>query len=235
LPKTFKSEGIIFRCLKYSETSLIMDIYTQEYGLGSYIVSGVRKAKSSTLNVYRPMNIIDLVAYMPGESLARVKEATHAVHYDQLDRDVIRASIGTFFVDLLKNSIKEKERNDALYAYMRETLVALDSATQLANLPILFCLQLSVHLGFQVMDNYNAEYRFFDLQVGQYIQTAESSKYALNDMLSEALHNLMQDPQAKLDKLSRRLLLDAMMNYYKYHIEGFTDLRSLPVLRSILS
>ncbi len=212
-----------------------MDIYTQEYGLGSYIVSGVRKAKSSTLNVYRPMNIIDLVAYMPGESLSRVKEAAHAVHYDQLDRDVIRASIGTFFVDLLKNSIKEKERNDALYAYMRETLVSLDSATQLANLPILFCLQLSMHLGFQVMDNYDEVYRFFDLQVGQYIPNEESSKYALNDVLSEALHKLMQDPQSKLDKLSRRLLLDAMMNYYRYHIEGFTDLRSLPVLRSILS
>lgn len=212
-----------------------MDIYTREYGLGSYIVSGVRKAKSKSLNVYRPMNIIDLVAYMPGESLARVKEASHSVHYAQLDREVVKASIGTFFVDLLKNSIKEKERNEALYTYMRETLVALDQAALLSNLPILYCLQLSSHLGFQVRNNFSADNPYFDLQVGQYIPTPESSKYVLNNILSEALHHLMVNPNLKLDKLTRRLLLDAMMDYYRYHIEGFTDLRSLPVLRSILS
>ena len=212
-----------------------MDIYTKEYGLGSYIVSGVRKAKSKSLNVYRPMNIIDLVAYMPGESLARVKEAAHSVHYAQLDREVVKASIGTFFVDLLKNSIKEKEQNEALYNYIRETLVALDSATHIANLPILYCLQLSVHLGFQVRDNYDEDHPFFDLQVGQYISAIENRKYALNDNLSKALHQLMRDPACRLDKHSRRLLLDAMMNYYRYHIEGFVELRSLPVLRSILS
>ncbi len=212
-----------------------MDIYTKEYGLGSYIVSGVRKAKSKSLNVYRPMNIIDLVAYMPGESLARVKEASHSVHYAQLDREVVRASIGTFFVDLLKNSIKEKERNDALYDFMRDTLVSLDASVQLSNLPILYCLQLSAHLGFQVSDNYGTDNAYFDLQVGQFIPSATSSKYVLNDILSESLHQLMVDPNCRLDKLTKRLLLDAMMDYYRYHIEGFTELRSLPVLRSILS
>jgi len=235
MSKTFKSEGIVFRSLKYSETSLILDVYTQEHGLGSYIVSGVRKAKSKSLNVYRPMNIIDLVAYHPGEKLARIKEASHAYHFVHLDREVVKASIGTFFVDLLRTSIKEKERNDELYAYMRSTIIHLDAATHLANLPMIFCLDLASHLGFQVMNNHNESQLYFDLQAGQFIPSQTMSKYVLNDHLSKQLSSVIIDRTHKMDKTDRRLLLDALMNYYKYHVEDFKDLRSLPVLRAILS
>jgi len=155
MSKTFKSEGVVLRSLKYSETSLILDIYTRMHGMGSYIVSGVRKSKSKSANVYHPMNIIDLVAYHPGESLSRIKEASYAYKYQQLDVDVFRSSIGTFFVDLLKNSIKEREANEGLYSYIRSTLVELDHIQQLGLLPIRYALDLAVHLGFQLADNYS--------------------------------------------------------------------------------
>ena len=40
-----KTAGIIFQTKKYSESSLIADIYTEEKGLRSYIISGVRSKK----------------------------------------------------------------------------------------------------------------------------------------------------------------------------------------------
>lgn len=215
---------------------MILDIYTQEHGLGSYIVSGVRKAKSKTSNVYNPMNIIDLVAYLPGESLARIKEASYAHTYQKLDREVIRAAIGTYFIDLLRSSIKEKEPNDSLYAYITGTLRQLDHTSALGNLPIRYAVELAYHLGFQIIDNYSDEAQYFDLQVGSFIDNDIRHNYILNDAISASLHTVMQDPAgANLDKLSRRLLLDALMDYYRLHIEDFKPLRSLPVLRTLLS
>jgi len=208
MSKTFKTEGVVLRSLKYSETSLILDIYTFNHGLGSYIVSGVRKAKSKSANVYHPMNIIELVAYHPGESLSRIKEASYAYKFQKLDVDVFKSCLGTFFVDLLRNSIKEKEANQELYAY----------------------------IGFQLASDFSAERPYFDLLAGEFTDNDVRHSYILNAAVSEALyHAIVQTPGMKLNKDDRRLVLDALMKYYRLHIEEFKELRSLPVLRAILS
>lgn len=236
MSKTFKSEGVVLRSLKYSETSLILDIYTELHGMGSYIVSGVRKAKSKSANVYHPMNIIDLVAYHPGESLSRIKEASYAYKYQKLDVDIFRSSIGTFFVDLLKNSIKEREPNQALYSYIKNTLLELDEIPSLAMLPIRYARDLATLLGFQLSENYTEDTPYFDLQAGEFIDNDVRHNYILNEAVSKSLYkSISQGDEVRLDKLERKLVLDALMNYYRLHIEEFKELRSLPVLRTILS
>jgi len=56
--------GIVFRKLPYSETSVIVDIFTLEHGLMSYIISGVRKARARTsASVLEVMTVVDMLAY----------------------------------------------------------------------------------------------------------------------------------------------------------------------------
>ena len=59
-----KTQGIVFKSIKYRETSVISDIYTREKGLRDYIFRGVRskraKVKASLLQV---MSVVDMVAY----------------------------------------------------------------------------------------------------------------------------------------------------------------------------
>lgn len=236
MSKTYKTEGIVFRSLKYSETSLILDIYTQEKGLGSYIVSGVRKAKSKMSNVYHPMNIIELVAYK-NDGLARIKEASYAVRYESLDKEVIRSSIGTFFIDLLRSSVKEKEANFPLYNYIKETLLALDSGeSSLHNLPIRMTIELSKFLGFQIVNNHSLENRFFDLRTGQFIQDELEHSSVLREDISLQLHEVMEASNSyMLSRNDKNRILDLLMDFYSLHIEGFQELRSLPVLRALLS
>jgi len=38
----FKTRGIVFRFTKFKETSIIVTIFTEVFGLQSYIVNGVR-------------------------------------------------------------------------------------------------------------------------------------------------------------------------------------------------
>jgi DNA repair protein RecO (recombination protein O) len=42
----YKTRGIVFNHIKYSETSLIVTIYTERYGRQAYIVNGVRGKKA---------------------------------------------------------------------------------------------------------------------------------------------------------------------------------------------
>ncbi len=235
MARTFKSEGIVLSSLKYSETSLILDIYTKQHGLGSYIVSGVRKQKSRTANVYHPMNIIDMVAYTSGESLSRIKEASYAYMYQKLDRDVISAAVGTYVIELVRNAIQDKEPDERLYSFIRGTLLSLDSGSHaISTLPYEFAIRLAEYMGFQMQDNYSEESPYFDLSSGQFVSALTSDSTVLDGTLSTVMHQLMNGVQTiSLTKQDKAFLLDKLMSYYELHIDNFKPLRSIPVLRSI--
>lgn len=236
MANTFKTTGIVLRSLKYSETSLILDIYTQQKGIQSFIVSGVRKSKSKLTNVFHPMNIIDLVAYENDNGLSRIKEAQFHYQYNLLYSDVIRSTIGMFIVDLSRNLIKEKEPNEELYLTISEFLKAADNKeASLSFMPIRFCLEMASIFGFAINNNYSSELSHFDLMAGQFIKDDFRSPHCITQDLSFLLHNIIlgNDPQSSREQ--RSLLLDHMIKFFRLHIEGFNTLKSLPVIRTILS
>jgi recombinational DNA repair protein (RecF pathway) len=61
-----KTKGIVLSCLKYGDTSIIASIYTELFGVKSYIVKGIRKANkkgASNINYFFPAAILDLQVY----------------------------------------------------------------------------------------------------------------------------------------------------------------------------
>ena len=104
-----KTKGIVLRNLKYGESSLILDIYTEDFGLNSYIVSGVRnknsKSKSGGLQL---MSLVEIVAYHKNKkALYRIKEFNFAHIYKRIPFEILRSSVGTFMIEILKNTLKE--------------------------------------------------------------------------------------------------------------------------------
>jgi len=106
----FKSIGIVFRSTKYGESSLILDVFTREKGLRSFIVNGVRSTKAKgKASLYQHLNIIDMVAYDKDDKLARIKECRLGHHYQKLSFDIKRSSIGLFLLEVCKNAIRESK------------------------------------------------------------------------------------------------------------------------------
>lgn len=236
MSQILKSEGIIFKSLKYSETSLILDIYTKDEGLHSFIVSGVRKAKSKMTNVYHPMNIIDFVAYFSDEKLSRIKEAQFAVRYDDMTFNVIKSSIAMFVIDLARNAIQEKEANLELFSFLKFYLVAIDKSTvNIKYVPLDFTIKLARYLGFGIQNNYTELDKYFDLKEGMFVYKNVGHNYIMSESLSYSLYTMLSENVYNIQKNERNDLLDQLINYYRYHIEGFRPLKSLDVLRAVLS
>lgn len=203
----------------------------------SFIVGGVRKAKSRQANIFHPINIIDIVAYRNSDKLSRIKEAQYSVNYNSINRNVIKSSIAMFVVDLARNAIKEREANPDLYAFMKEELLSLDKTeTGLRLYPQVFAIRLSRLLGFEPLDNFNSDNIYFDMLEGAFTDNDVRHSHILNEDQSRVFHRLLSDRQTEgIDKTQRTLLLDNLMSYYGLHLEGFRSLKCLPVLRSILS
>jgi DNA repair protein RecO (recombination protein O) len=240
--KLYTSDGIIFRTVKYSETSIICDIYTREKGLRSFIVSGVRSNKAgSKAAIYRPLNIVEFVSYdNEHDNLARIKEIYLKHHFQQINIDVIRSSVAIFMLEVCRNAIKEKEANDELYHFVEEWLLYIDVKSNYHPcLHLMFMIELSVYLGFGPLENFSPENLYFDLLDGTFCNYSNNSEYLLDADDSLALFELVRRDRnlihdLHLQKTARIQLTENLIKYYKIHISGFRELNSFEILKNVL-
>jgi DNA repair protein RecO (recombination protein O) len=91
-----KTQGIVLRSVRYGESSVIVNIFTELFGVQSYLVNGVRtsRARSCRANLLQPANLLDLVVYHhEGRNLQRLSDFRYAYLYRSLYSDVVKNSI----------------------------------------------------------------------------------------------------------------------------------------------
>ena len=238
-----KTRGIIFRSVKYGESSLILEVYTEERGLRKYIVSGVRKARSSTpASKLQLMNLVDLIAYeRPGKDMTRIKEVRPALIYTRIPFEVDRGTIGLFMLEVARNSIRESEENPALFTFLFESFAFLDRTTgPTANIHLHFLLELTTHLGFLPSGSYSDATPLFDLQEGHFTGGFPGHTEYLDANRSALMYRLLHADRQELADITttrdeRSGLLTDLLRYYRYHIEGMREINSLPILRQVMA
>ena len=238
-----KTKGVILRSVKYSETSLILDIFTREAGLKTYIISGVRKKNARTsAGTVQPMNIVDLVVYDSRRSkINRIKEVKLAYLYKQIPFDIKKSSVALFMVEILGKSIKEKEANTEFYDFVENSLIFLDqTARNIANFHLVFLVKASKFLGFYPKDNYGAGNLHFDKREGVFVANIPEHDEYLDENKSKILHQIINTDLEFCDGLSltrhdRNELLESLIKYYKIHLTDFGKIRTLDVFKSVFA
>ncbi len=244
---THKTKGIVVKVVRYGETSIIASIYTELFGLQSYLVNGVRSSSKKgpgKANLFQPTAILDLVVYHHElKNLQRIKEFKWAVVYDHIFFNVFTNAVALFIIELLQRTLKQPEGNPNLYYFLEDALVHLDKAknTVLANFPLYFALHLSSFYGFRPDNKYSPTNIYFDLQEGEFLPERPTHSFYLEKEHSAITSELLKTmypselEDIKLNKETRRILLHAYENFYALHIQDFGTLKTLPVLETVLS
>ena len=73
----YSTKGIVLRTTLYSESSVVVQIFTEKFGIQSYIINGVKKPKAKiSINILQPLHLLDLVVYYKvNTEIHRVSEA----------------------------------------------------------------------------------------------------------------------------------------------------------------
>jgi DNA repair protein RecO (recombination protein O) len=241
------TKGIVLRTVKYGETSVIVTIFTELFGVQSYLVNGVRtstKKGTGKAMLFQPSAMLDLIVYHSElKQLQRIKEFRWGHLYQHILSDVKKNAVALFMVELLTKCLKQPEGHPDLFNFVEDAFLHLDESSEsvTANFPLYFALHLPVFFGFRINDNYSAQNNFLDLLEGSFASQHSSHPHCLEDMQAEITSQLLktQRPeeleQIKLNHDFRRNLLHAYETYYALHIQDFGTLRTLPVLREILS
>src|SRR6185295_4725918 len=146
-----RTRGIVFRTVKFSETSVISKIYTEKFGMRSYIVNGVRSEKSKTKAVLlHVMSMLDMEVYHhEHRNLNRIKEMRPAYVVTSLLFDPLKSSLGLFMMEVLNKCIHEEEANEEMFAFITGKLQSLDQQQKIQAYYLLkFLLELSSLIGF---------------------------------------------------------------------------------------
>lgn len=240
------TRGLIIRTIKYGETSLVVSIFTELFGLQQYMVKGIRTSKKSasfSASQFQVGNILDLVVYHHDKNtLQHIKECKQPFYFEHLFADVTKNAVLLFMIELLQKCIKEPESAPELYEFIEDVILGLDKATpaQTANLPLFFILHLSHFFGFRLMDNYSERENILDLREGQFVEQIPIHQMGITYPKSEYIAQMLRVmqieelDQIQLNKQLRNELLDACLQFYELHISPFGQMKSLPVIRTLL-
>ncbi len=237
-----KTRGIVLQQFKYSDSSLIVKIYTEELGLQSYMVKGSRSKKSTQKPAYfQPLSLIDLVVYhKENKQLHAIKEITSAYAWKHIPFNVEKQAILLFLDEMLYKTLREESPNQPLFNFIYNSLHWFDlEEKDYLNFHLFFLLQISRFLGFYPkLTQYN-KVEFFDLQEGIFL-TAEPVHpyYSTNPVTEDLLFFLHQTIETSkgypLSTFRRRNLLETLISYYQLHLPEMGTIKSLEVLTAVL-
>jgi DNA repair protein RecO (recombination protein O) len=243
---THKTKGIVLRTIQYGETSVITSVYTELFGLQSYIVKGVRQSTKKTPSkqmYFQPAAMLEMEVYHNElKNLQFIKEFKWSYLYNKVLFDVVRNAIAQFMIELFQHAIKQPEANPELFYLLEGSLLEADKGTDAvaANLPLYFILHLATESGFQIQGNYLIETPVLDLKEGMYVETEPVYPNFVTGFMAETISKLQhiqfynELENIKLNRETRKLILNMLLQFVAFHVSDFRELKSLPVLQEVL-
>lgn len=238
-----QTRAIVLKATKYGETSLIVQVLTEKFGLQSYMVNGVRSSKAKlAVGMFQPAHLLQMIVYHKENSgIQRFKEAKHQPVFTAIPFDLVKSTIAVFMTEVVYKTVKQQEFDAQLFDFIYNSIALLDvEEGNVANFHLIFLIQLSKYLGFYPARQEAETACFFDLKSGQFCSSAPSHLLYMDAALSKHFVELIgtgfdQQRLFVISNAQRRLLLDKLVQYYTCHLDGIGGIHSHEVLQEVLS
>lgn len=236
-----KTKGIVLHTIKYSESSIIARVYTEAFGLQSYLIKGARSRKAALRSsMFQPLTLLDMEVYHRGNSdLQHIREAGVSEPFHAISSDIRKSSVAIFLAEVLFRSLKETEANEELFGFLSHSLHFFDMQEEgIEYFHLYFLIRLSRFLGFLPQGEPLSDKAYFDLREGKFIAGQAVHPDQVSEAPSLAMWKIMNTSAGELQTLSIRRntrdeLLDALIIYYQIHLSGLGTIKSLEVLREV--
>ena len=144
--RTYKSEAIVLRSMRFSEADRILHLYTAERGRIGAIAKGIRKTKSRFGARLEPLSHVELMLHEGSGELQTItgvelKRAHHATREDNY-----RLNVGMIGAEAMLRLFGEPEANERAFGALAKFLDVLDETAPAESRPAVDPLGLSFQL-----------------------------------------------------------------------------------------
>lgn len=238
----YKTRGIVFKVTDYSESSVVVQIFTEKFGLQSYLINGVKKPKAKIrLSSLQPLHLLEMIVYhKTNGNIQRVSELRHLPVFQSIPYDIAKSSITMFLNEVLYKSLRQHEPDEVLFEFLFHAIEILDSLNAgLANFHLYFLLRLTRFLGFYPDRTSASPAAWFDLKDGNYSKAQPPHALIVEPPLTALWTSILNSNFDNLQSLhisgaDRKALLEKILTYYQLHVEGFGQVKSMGVLEEVL-
>ncbi len=162
-----------------------------------------------------------VVYHKESGGIMHVKEVKCFHPYQFINADVRKAAIAMFINEVLNKSVKEQSHAQNIFTFISDALIHLDLLEKPENFHLQFLIGLSKYLGFG--PNLTSE-----VLGGRMV--SEEDELALQKMLLQGYQ-----VDVPLTYEQRKNILTVLLQFYQAHAEGFGEMKSVAVLKEVLS
>lgn len=241
---------IVLSTLKYSEDKLIVNALSRSAGRVTLIVKMTHSLKAAVrYTLFQPLAILEVQwEANPRTTMFKPKAARPAVQTLDLLGNPVKATVAMFLAEFLVHAIPGDFEGGLLFDYIAYAIEWFDTAEKdYANFHLIFLLRLMRFIGIDpnVGDTTSARHglsgesgRFFNLQDGEYAPSRPDHIYYIEGAEAAVIPTLMRFNFAtmhllRLNGAQRSRILEAIVTYYRLHLPGIPELKSLDVLRAV--
>jgi DNA repair protein RecO (recombination protein O) len=218
------TKGIVLNYIKYKETSIIVKIFTEKFGLKSFIVNGIRsqKAKKSIGN-YQPFTILDMQIYWHEQKdLLRISESKIWRPTPDIAQNIKKSTIAIFLSEvLLKTLYHETNENPTLYQFIEQSVLRIDQTQSgYEDFHVRFLIALCPYLGFALDST--------DLITS--VEMDPPTEHYLAQLMASP--NLLTQTSMTSGEV-RKKGLEAVIAFMYEHMDTLSEIKSLKVLHQV--
>lgn len=223
--------GILIHKLSYSESSLILSFYTQKSGIQKFIFQGGKKKGSGIF----PLSILELSYYRrPDSELGKLTSVSINESIQQIPFHPVRSAIAFFIADVVRQCLKTEQDDEALYQFLKEKIIELDTTEDLSMFPVFFLSDFSYHLGlFPHIPEESG--KFFVLNEGEFTNHKPIGEIIIEGDVVDFLINVFEGKKDELTNVvNKKEAFEVLLRYYALHVPKFDTSSSLEILREVL-
>lgn len=233
------TKGIVIRTTKYGDSSAIVNIFTEQYGLLGFIIPSVFKNKGTIKTSHiQLLNVLELTFnYNSSKNLHRIKELHCVYHF--YHQSFNQKATYTVLCETLAQTLKTNEQNRSLFSYLYQyQLPLLNTEGHFWQIPEAFINILQYYGCAPYTETFQENFQL-DIQNGvfEFQIKNKTGKNIASQSVSQCIYRLLKAEisQLPLDKNLRHQAIETLIIYFQYHINETFGLRSRDILAEILN
>jgi DNA repair protein RecO (recombination protein O) len=233
------TKAIVINTLKYGDNAVIAKLYTKQLGMVSFMVNGVYGKKGGNKSSFlQPLSLLEIVMQIRNnKSLQTLKEIKVEIPFSSIYQSPVKIAQSLFIAEVLYNTIKEEESNTFLFDFIHTNIHYLDAlSNELPNFHLKFLLELSKYLGFYPTNNFTEKTPYFQFTDGVFLD--HHADTCLDIQTSDVVGNLInygldQLHLIPLNRKQRQIILNHLVDYYRWHIPSLAAFKTTNVLEEV--
>ena len=233
--------GIYLNHFSYSDSSVILKLFTKEYGVRSFVLKGIKKKKGGSA-VLQPFHLLEVASnFNPDKELNYGNTVKLYRPSKSITIDLRKSTVAIFLTEILYKSIREEETNIQLYNFLEISIDRIDQEDFDPDFHLCFLMELTKYFGFYPSLPDVPSKKYFNIREGIFEFPKVLKTENLNVETSQDIIRLLGtkfDENVNLNLTSERRtrLLNFLVKYFEIHMHlKANTISSHKILQAVFS